>query len=187
MVLGPRPTAALAVEFNSMPLIASAIVAALAKTILRMAAPFNVDYDKARPSKQRTRRVAGRFPRVFYTLKRCSILSRLGFALATSEVWRRAYDDHLLNFFAGMRDKMEEWNTERPSISENAMQRLTVTTLTLMLLATMVVASLLSGIITMVAGLQEYPLMTLPAAQSADQPAVDDPVNAITHHSSAVK
>ena len=86
-----------------------------------------------------------------------------------------------------MRDKMEEWNTERPSISENAMQRLTVTTLTLMLLATMVVASLLSGIITMVAGLQEYPLMTLPAAQSADQPAVDDPVNAITHHSSAVK
>ena len=68
------------------------------------------------------------------------------------------------------------------------MQKLTVTTLTLMLLATMVVASLLSGIITMVAGLQEYPLMTLPAAQAADRPTVDDPVNAEAQdHSSLAK
>jgi hypothetical protein len=59
-----------------------------------------------------------------------------------------------------------------PSISENAMQKLTVTTLTLMLLGTMVVASLLSGIITMMAGLHEYSLMTFPAAQASDQPDV---------------
>lgn len=72
------------------------------------------------------------------------------------------------------------------------MQKLTVTTLTLMVLATTVVASLLSGIITMVAGLQEYSLMTFPAAQASDrpdaQPAVDGPVNATTRgHSSVAK
>jgi hypothetical protein len=73
---------------------------------------------------------------------------------------------------------MEEWNTERPSISENAMQKLTVTTLTLMLLGTMVVASLLSGIITMMAGLHEYSLMTIPAAQASDQPDARPTVDA---------
>jgi hypothetical protein len=79
---------------------------------------------------------------------------------------------------------MDEWNKERPSISENAMQRVTITTFTLMLLASMVVASLLSGVITMVAGLHEYSLMVFPAAQASDQPdarpAVDDRVNATT-------
>ncbi|MBO0758542.1 MAG: hypothetical protein J2P54_22050 [Bradyrhizobiaceae bacterium] len=71
------------------------------------------------------------------------------------------------------------------------MQKFTITTLTLTLLATMVVASLLSGIVTMLAGLHEYSLMTLPAAQAAQpnvQAAVDGPVNARTQdHSSAVK
>jgi hypothetical protein len=60
------------------------------------------------------------------------------------------------------------------------MQKLTVTTLTLVLLATMIVASVLSGIITMAAGLHEYSLMTIPAAQASDQsdarPAVDSSV-----------
>jgi len=64
------------------------------------------------------------------------------------------------------------------------MQKLTVTMLTLMVLATLVVASLLSGIITMVAGLHEYSLMVFPAAQASDQPearpAVDGRVNAAT-------
>jgi hypothetical protein len=46
------------------------------------------------------------------------------------------------------------------------MLKLRVTALTLMLLATLVVASLLSGIITMLAGLQEYSLMAFPAAQA---------------------
>jgi hypothetical protein len=70
------------------------------------------------------------------------------------------------------------------------MQKLTVTTLTLMLLATMLVASLLSGIITMMAGLQEYPLMTPPAAQASDQldaqPAIDGPINAASHDRGSV-
>jgi hypothetical protein len=72
------------------------------------------------------------------------------------------------------------------------MQKLTVSTLTLMLLATLVVASLLSGIITMIAGLHEYSLMTIPAAQASDQPdarpAVDGGLNAKTQdHRSVAK
>jgi hypothetical protein len=69
VVLVPRPTAALAVEFNSMLLIASATVAALAKTILRMAAPFNADYDEGCPSKAKNSQARGKVPSVLYTLK----------------------------------------------------------------------------------------------------------------------
>lgn len=72
------------------------------------------------------------------------------------------------------------------------MQKLTVTTLTLMLLTTMVVVSLLSGVITMIAGLHEDSLMTIPAAQASDQPdarpAVAVPFDAKTQdHSSVAK
>jgi hypothetical protein len=72
-------------------------------------------------------------------------------------------------------------------------QKLTITTLTQMFVATLLVTSLLSGIVTMLAGLQEYSLMALPAdgrpaMQARNQPETRSAVDATSQdHGFALK